>query len=231
MSTQQLPERHQRVVRALQSGPRPPDRLRRRIEAMEADAARRALPKPAVRAPRARIRLPRRAVLAAGIAAAAVLSLVVAVSMTGPGAPSVVQAAELSLKPATEASPPVGKRPEFIRRSFAGVTFPAWSVEFGWSADGARSDELNGRDTETVFYRHTHHRIGYTVISGAPIEPPSDAETLNAGGVELHRFRLGRQDVVTFERNGRTCVLSGDVHRASTLVKLASWQGEGAISF
>jgi hypothetical protein len=69
------------------------------------------------------------------------------------------------------------------------------------------------------------------VISGAPIEPPADAETLNARGLQLHRFRLGRQDVVTFERNGRTCVLSGDVHDPDTLVKLASWKGQGAVSF
>jgi hypothetical protein len=33
-------------------------------------------------------------------------------------------------------------------------------------------------------------------------------------------------DVVTFERNGRTCVLSGDVHDPDTLVKLASTELE-----
>jgi hypothetical protein len=42
---------------------------------------------------------------------------------------------------------------------------------------------------------------------------------------------VGRQDVVTFERNGRTCVLSGDVHDPDTLVKLASWEGKGAVNF
>jgi hypothetical protein len=54
---------------------------------------------------------------------------------------------------------------------------------------------------------------------------------MSAGGLELRRFRLGRQDVVTFERNGRTCVLSGDVHDPDTLVKLAAWKGDGAIAF
>jgi hypothetical protein len=232
MSPQQLSERHRRVVRALQSGPRPPDRLRRRIEAMEAEAARRSLPKPAPRSRRAWLPQPRPVVLAAGVAAVVALSLVVAVSVTGPGGPSVVQAAELSLSPATEPTPPADRlRPALLERSFAGVRFPAWTEEFGWRADGARSDELDGRATETVFYRHTHHRIGYTVISGAPIEPPADAESLTVRGVELRRFRLGRQDVVTFERNGRTCVLSGDVHDPNTLVKLASWEAEGAIRF
>jgi hypothetical protein len=232
MASQQVSERHRRVVRALQSGPRPPDRLCRRIEAMEAAAARRSLPGPALRSRPAWLPRPRPAVLAAGVAAVMALSLVVAVSLTGPGASSVVQAAELSLSPATEPTPPADRlRPALLERSFAGVRFPAWSEEFRWRADGARSDEIEGRETVTVFYRHTHHRIGYTVISGAPIDPPADAESLTAGGLEIRRFRVGRQDVVMFERNGRTCVLSGEVHHASTLVKLAAWEGEGTVRF
>lgn len=232
MSSQQVPEHHRRVIRALQSGPRAPDRLHRRIEAMEADAARLTPRLPSLRrraAPRLWLRP---AVAAAGVVGALVVVLAVALSVDGPGESRVVQAAELSLSPSTEAAPHTDEQqPALLRRSFAGVTFPAWSEEFGWRADGARSDELDGRETATVFYRHTHHRIGYTVISGRTIEPPEDAETLKAGGLELHRFRLGFQDVVTFERNGRTCVLSGDVHDPDTLVKLASWRGDGSVPF
>jgi hypothetical protein len=36
---------------------------------------------------------------------------------------------------------------------------------------------------------------------------------------------------VTFRRDGRTCVLAGIVHFRSTLLKLASWKGEGAVTF
>jgi hypothetical protein len=232
MSSQQVPEHHRRVIRALQSGPRAPERLHRRIEAMEADAAGRTPRLPSLRrraAPRPWLRP---AVAAASVVGALVVVLVVALSVDGPGESRVVQAAELSLTPSTEATPHTDEQhPALLRRSFAGVTFPAWSEKFGWRADGARSDELDGRETVTVFYRHTHHRIGYTVISGRTIEPPEDAETLNAGGLELHRFRLGFQDVVTFERNDRTCVLSGDVHDPDTLVKLASWRGDGSVNF
>jgi hypothetical protein len=231
MSSQPVSERHLRVVRALQSGPRPPDRLRRRIEAMEAEAARRTLARPGLLSRPAWLPQPRLAIVAAGVAAVIALLVVAAVSLTGPGGP-IVAAAELSQSPATEPTPRADRlRPALLERSFAGVRFPAWSEEFRWRADGARSDEIDGRETVTVFYRHTHHRIGYTVISGAPIEPPADAERLTADGLELRRFRLGRQDVVTFERNGRTCVLSGEVHHANTLVKLASWEGEGTIRF
>jgi hypothetical protein len=230
-SHQHVPERHLRVVLALQSGPRAPDRLHRRIEELQAEAARRPPRMLALRAraaPRARVRP---AAVVAGIAAVVAAALVVALSGGGPGS-TAVQAAELSLKPSTEPAPRTNiERPELLRRSFAGVTFPAWSGKWGWRTDGARKDELDGRRTTTVFYRHTHHRIGYTVISGPPIEPPENAERLNARGVDLHRFRLGSQDVVTFERGGRTCVLSGDVHDPHTLVKLASWKGDGSIGF
>ena len=232
MSSQQVPEHHRRVIRALQSGPRAPDRLHRRIEAMEADAARLTPRLPSLRRRAAPRPLLRPAVAAASVVGALVVVLVVALFVDGPGESRVVQAAKLSLTPSTEATPHTDEQqPALLRRSFAGVTFPAWSEKFGWHADGARSDELDGRETATVFYRHTHHRIGYTVISGRAIEPPEDAETLNAGGLELHRFRLGFQDVVTFERNGRTCVLSGDVHDPDTLVKLASWRGDGSVDF
>jgi hypothetical protein len=229
MSRQQVPEHHQRVIRALRSGPRAPDRLHRRIEQMHAEATRRS---PRMPAPRGR-GIPRSRLRSAALAAGAAVILVVALVVALDGSQSrVVQAAELSLRPSTEPPPPTNlERPALVERSFAGVTFPAWSGKFGWRTDGARRDELDGRETLTVYYRHTHHRIGYTVIAGRAVEPPDDAETLNAGGVELRRFRLGRQDVVTFVRNGRTCVLSGDVHDPDTLVKLASWKGEGSIPF
>jgi hypothetical protein len=229
MSRLQVPEHHRRVIRALQSGPRAPDRLHRRIEQMHAEAARRPSPMPALRTrglPRSWLRP---AALAAGVAAVLAVALVVGLD---PGGSRVVQAAELSLRPSTEPAPHTDReRPALLERSFAGVTFPDWSREFEWRTVGARSDELDGRETVTVYYRHTHHRIGYTVIAGQPVEPPDDAVTLNAGGLELRRFRHGRQDVVTFVRNGRTCVLSGDVHDPDTLVKLAAWNGDGSVTF
>jgi hypothetical protein len=230
MPAEPLPERHRRVVQALQSGPRAPERLHRTIERLEAEAAAR---RPVRRwTPPARPALLRPALATAGVAAVVAVALAIALPLDRPSDPTVAEAAELSLHPATEPAPHErAKRPELLRRSFAGVSYPAWSERFGWRATGARSDELDGRATETVFYQHTHHRIGYTVISGATIEPPADAETLTVAGIDLHRFRLGRQDVVTFERGGRTCVLSGAVHDPDTLVKLASWKGKGAVAF
>jgi hypothetical protein len=194
----EFPEHHQRVVRALQAGgPAVPDSVLRRPQAIEV----RRTPMPA-----------RRPALAGAVAVVAALALAVILSLGGPGGASVVKAAQLNALPAEHAAP---------ARSFVGVTYPNWSVKFGWFALGRRGDELGGRKTNTTFYRHTHHRIGYTVISGRAIQPPADAEVVTVKGLELHRFRLGEQDAVSFVRNGHTCVLSGKVHHASTLVKLA----------
>jgi hypothetical protein len=194
----EVPERHRRVVRALQAGgPAVPDSVLRQVEALEVRP---------VAKPRAR------PALAGAIAVGVALMLVTVLWLGGPGGPTVVDAAQLSPLPAERPAP----------RGFAGVDYPNWSTRFGWFAVGGRDDELDGRRTTTTFYIHTHHRIGYTVISGKPIDPPAHAEVLNVNGVKLHRFRLGAQDAVSFERNGRTCVLSGQVHDPDTLVKLAA---------
>jgi hypothetical protein len=194
----EVPAHHRRVAHALAAGgPAVPDALLRRIELLEPARPRRVF----------------RPALAVGMAVALAAVLAVVTSLGGTGA-SVSQAAQLSELPSQRSEP---------ARSFAGVAYPDWTHAFKpWRKVGGRSDELDGRRTTTVFYRHTHHRIGYTVIAGDAIEPPADAERITANGLQLHRFKLGKLDVVTFERNGRTCVLAGDVHDPDTLVKLAS---------
>jgi hypothetical protein len=201
----EVPAHHQRVARALGAGgPALPEHLLHRLELLET-------PRPR---PRARSFRP---VFAAGVAAALAAVVAVVTSLGGPGT-SVSEAAQLSELPSQRATP---------ARAFAGVTYPDWTHAFKpWRKVGGRSDELDGRRTTTVFYRHTHHRIGYTVIAGDTIEPPAGAERITASGRRMHRFKLGELDVVTFERNGRTCVLAGDVHDPDTLVKLAATELE-----
>jgi hypothetical protein len=211
-----IPERHRRAVRALQArGPAAPAALARRIALGSARPASRAWRLPA---------------LAIATATATAIVLVVALSLDGGS--GVMRAADIAGRPATLPTP--GRdptRPALLDRGFEGVVFPNWTAEFGWMAEGARTDEIDGRRAETVFYTHQGHRISYTVIAGEPLDPPSDAMLVRAGGLELHRFRDGERDVVTFERGGRTCVLAGHVIHHETLVELASWRGQGSIPF
>jgi len=186
-----------------------------------------------LRPPAAPRRQPPRLVLA-GATALATLAAVLALALTAgsPGAPTIAKAATLATRAATAPSPARdAAHPTLTRTSFAGIAYPYWTGRFGWRAAGQRTDSLDGRATRTVFYRHTHHRIGYTVISGKPLKRPAGAQRLVVNGVEMYRYRDGRKTVVTFERNGHTCVLAGYVHFASTLPKLAAWTGDGAIRF
>jgi hypothetical protein len=216
MSRHEIPERHQRVIRALNAGgPATPESLYARVAVSQ---------RPAVSRPRRFA--PAMAAVAASIALAAVVAVV---SISSGGGPAVESLARISERPATQSAPPSDGT--LLDREFAGVAFPDWSGEFGWKAIGGRSDTFDGRRAETVFYSHHGHRIAYTVVDGEPLEPPEGATTVRVDGVTLHQFRDGPRDIVTFERNGRTCVLGGEVIHAETLVELAGWQGRGAIEF
>jgi hypothetical protein len=208
---------HARAVRALHDGgPAAPARLHARIDAL------------VQRRQRARRR--QLAFVAATALALLVLLPLVALMTGGEDAPT--QLARLADRPAEQAPPPVDmQQRSLLERKFAGVTFPNWGAEFGWARDGVRSDRVDGRSTNTVFYFHTHHRIAYTVVDGPPLDPPARADRVDVDGVQIHRFRDGPLDVVMFERGGHTCVLSGDVHDPATLLKLASWRADGNVRF
>jgi hypothetical protein len=211
---------HERVHRLLStSGPATPLALRERLAAQAERPVRRARPRVAL------------AGAVATIAVAAVLALTL-VARLGNG-PTIAEAARPSALAATAPAPAQdARRPTLLRASFAGVSYPDWNRQFGWRTTGRRHDSLDGgRTAETVFYQHTHHRIGYTVVSGKPLKRPGHAQSFVVNGLQMLAYKDGRRDVVTFERNGRTCVLAGVVHRRSTLVKLASWKADGAIAF
>jgi hypothetical protein len=212
--------RHERVHRLLSTaGPATPLGLRERIAAQTARPEHRSRPRVAL------------AGAVATVAAAVVLAVALVAELGSH--PTIAEAARPSALAATAPAPAQdARRPTLLRASFAGVTYPDWNRQFGWRTTGRRHDSIEGgRNAETVFYQHTHHRIGYTVVSGKPLKPPGHAQRFVVNGLQMLAYKDGRRDVVTFERNGRTCVLAGVVHRRSTLVKLASWKADGAIAF
>ena len=174
----------------------------------------------------------RRQLAFAAATALALLILLPLIGLMRSGEDTPIELARLADRPAQLASPGIDwDRRALLTREFAGVTYPNWGAQFGWARDGARSDHVDGRSTDSVFYFHTHHRIAYTIVDGPPLDPPADAERVVVDGVEIHRFRDGPLDVVMFERGGHTCVVSGDVHNPATLLKLASWRAEGDVRF
>jgi anti-sigma factor RsiW len=197
-----------------------PDRLRQRIEAERTRPS----------APVRRRRLGFAGGLAGAVAAIA-LALVLALP-SGSGGPTVVEAAQLSSLPATV--PPAAvdpANPKVLRAEIEGVPFPNLHAEFTWQQTGRRTDELDGRDTQTVFYERNGQRIGYTILSGDSIDPPAGAQPSTQNGVRLHTSSEGGEAIVTWLRDGRTCVLSGKGVSAKDLREVASWKGDGAVPF
>jgi anti-sigma factor RsiW len=185
------------------------------------------------RAPSARVRRRRFAIagaLAAGAAAAALVAVLVLPS--GTGGPTVVEAAQLAELPATEQRVPVDPaNPAVLTEDVEGIPFPNLRPEFGWRAAGARSDELEGRETRTVFYERRGQRIGYTILAGDAIDPPEDATPSVLSDVDLNSLDDDGREIVTWLRGGLTCVLSGEGVSPAELRELAAWKGEGTVPF
>jgi anti-sigma factor RsiW len=197
-----------------------PARLRTRIE------AERSRPSAPVRR--------RRLAFAGGLAGAAAAAALAAVLIlpSGAGGPTVTEAAQLAELPATEASVPVDPaNPKRLATRVEGVPFPNLEGEFGWRQAGERSDELDGRDTKTVFYEREGQRIGYTILSGDAIDPPEGSTPTTLNDVALNSIKEDGQEIVTWLREDRTCVLSGEGVSRQELLTLASWKGEGAVPF
>jgi hypothetical protein len=182
----------------------------------------------------ARRRSPRRKWAIGGpiaIAAAAAALIAVLLVPSGGSGPTVPEAASLYQQPATAAVQADPSSPKLLAAQVEGVPFPNWQREFGWRAAGTRTDRLDGRLARTVFYRKAGKRIAYTIVSGDGIHAPADSHPARLKGVNLHTFRSGDRRVVTWWRNGRTCVVSAKGVGDHELLKLASWKGDGAVPF
>ena len=193
--------------------------LRERITASSARTA---------RSPRRR----RLAIPAALAGAAAAVALAAVVLLPGGGGnPTVVEAARLSAGPPTAAVAVDSSNPKLLAADVEGVPFPNWRGEFGWRPDGARSDQLGNRSARTVFYEHAGRRVAYTIVSGDGISAPEGSRPATSNGVHVHTLAEGGRRVVTWWRNGRTCVLSSADVGDRKLIALATWKGDGAVPF
>ena len=178
-----------------------PATLRASVEAMtQRDAGRSAR-----RAPRWRRTLFMPAATALAIVVAALV-----VVLGGASAPTVPQTARLSLAAATMPAPPEDlAHPGLLRLRVDGLAFPYYGRTSGWEATGARTDRLDGRRVLTVFYTvGGANRVGYSIVSGSPLTV-SGGTTAEHGGVRYTTQHVGDGRLVTWQRNGHTCVIAG----------------------
>lgn len=175
----------------------------------------------------------RRIGLATGGIAVAAVALVIALLVIPSGVTGerlLAEAAATHAKP-VEGPAPQPLTPTLLDKEAFGVAFPDWRSEFQWEAVGVRADRVQGRDVITVSDRKDDATVGYSVISGDPVDVPESVRTVDRDGVPVHLFRDGDRTIAVFERGGRTCVMSAVGVPDETLVKLAAWQGDGTIPF
>jgi len=167
--------------------------------------------------------------LAGGLAA---LALMLGSLGGAQGVLTVADAATIAVRPATTVvAEPRDDAATLPRINAAGLPFPYWEDRFGWVATGVRSDDVGGRRLTTVFYRSHGREIAYTIVPGASLPAVAGARTTERDGVVIRSFLDRGRLVVTWERRGHTCVLSGTGVSAGALSKLAAWRGHGAIPY
>ena len=102
------------------------------------------------------------------------------------------------------------------------VAFPNWSTR-GWRTSGSRIDTLGGQHVETVYYTaEGYERVGYAIVGGAALRITGARRAATRGGVSYWTIPDGRASVVTWRRDGHTCVLASRHAPVSALIALAS---------
>lgn len=199
------------VVRTAAGAVRAPAQLRERIAAEGARARR----------PAARRRVALGGSLAVGLAIL-VLALVLVLPGGSPGGPSVSQAAALGARGPTAPAPPA--RPghaALLARDVDEIYFPTWRG-LGWQATGERVDRLDGRLLDTVYYRSGGWTIAYTIVAGPALAQPARPWLTVQAGTELRRLGRSGRSIVTWRRDGHTCILSGTRASERALLGLAT---------
>ena len=199
--------------------------LRSRVEGLTAQGRRHGDRRPTMRERLGGIRWP-----GAGLAVGAVAAVLAAVVLVG-GGPGIDDVAAAAVRPPTAAVGAVPAQSKLLDERIGKVVFPNFAGKFGWKAVGTRTDEIGGRDTRTVFYEKGGRQIAYTVVAGDALDQPGDAAKATREGTVIRALESDGREVVTWRRNGQTCVLSStDVPRAE-LLTLAGWKGMGDVTF
>ena len=177
-----------------------------------------------------RSRSRRRVVIGAAlVATATALALALVLPAGEPSGPTVAEAAvPTGAAPTGPAPRPYADRPSVLRAEVDEVEFPNWARGSGWRPSGTRTDRVRGRDTTTVFYERGGRRIAYTIVSGTALSEPKAAARSIRAGTPLRTLALRGRLVVTWRREGHTCILSGAGVPADELSALAAWRQGGA---
>jgi hypothetical protein len=167
----------------------------------------------------------RRPMLGFAAAAAGVIALAVVALLPGGSAPSVTAVAALAA--AGPSSPPPASDPAHagaLRSEIDGVRYPYWADAFGWRASGIRTHRVGGRPTMTVVYANAANQtVDYTIVGGKPLGEPAGSAQQSAA-TRFVGLTAGSRQIVTWRRDGHTCVVAATGVPLPTLLRLAEWR-------
>ncbi|HEY3774120.1 MAG TPA: hypothetical protein VGL69_14055 [Solirubrobacteraceae bacterium] len=160
------------------------------------------------------------------VALAAVLIAVVSVALHGRTAPTVGSTARLALAPATGPAPTVSATDHDVLSvhptGASSIPFPSYVHFTAWKASGVRHDTLQGRHVTTVFYTVAGTRVGYSIVSGAALSMPSGSTVRGPTGARYVFVSSEGAQIITWRRDGHTCVIAGRSIDRHTLLALAA---------
>lgn len=158
------------------------------------------------------------------VAAVVVLAPVVVLVFLGLGTSTTTAtaAAAFALKPATGPAPAAGQNASSLDARVDGLAFPDLAARFGWRATGVRNGSVGGHAITTVYYKKAKAQIALAIVGGPALTPPTDALPRTADGIQFHTFAVSNRNGITWERNGRTCVLVGSATQTQ-LIEIATW--------
>ncbi|HZV75191.1 MAG TPA: hypothetical protein VFF79_15880 [Conexibacter sp.] len=152
-----------------------------------------------------------------------VLGIVAQRAIVGGGttSPSVHDVAQVALRAPAAPAPAARPGGELLAAHAGPIPFPTWT-RAGWHAVGARTDTVGGHELRTVFYADgAGRRIGYA-IADAQL-PVAGGQVVERRGAQLRVLDRGATSIVTWRRDGRTCVLAGRGVPVGRLLTLASY--------
>ncbi len=186
---------------------RAPDALRHAVERRVATA-------------RPRPRAPRRA-FAFGAFAAVAAALAVFLVLGGGDGATVRDAAPVALRAPAGGAPPTVAGGALLAAHVDAISFPTWT-NVGWRPVGQRSDTVGGHALRTVFYDDAQgRRLGYAIADGAL--PVDGGRLVHRRGAALRLLRIDGATVVTWRRDGHTCILAARDVAPGRLLTLASY--------
>lgn len=168
---------------------------------------------------RARLR-----VFAAGTLGVAAAAVIAALILAGAGGgPAVGEAADVALAKPTGPEPAVSaKHPNRLKAEVDGVAFPSWRGS-PWKPAAVDNREVGGRVSTAVWYDGPGRRyVGYVIVGGSPLGRPDGTREEIRGGVSFDVGRRNGGTVVSWERDGHTCIVAARGVPARQLVALAA---------